>query len=180
MAEEAKKYVDPNPYAGYGAAMKSTPGDPMAVEWQKAHETEIAAATTPKALAAHLWEAKDADALLAKLKGAYDTDPLVMTEIGAVTQYVMEFSIGRTVDCQKRCGTPGAAPCRRRIWLTALLKAFRATKDEYLQTFVLDQMRWCACKCHAPKIRALADAAASAHVKEYIDWTASEADGSAF
>lgn len=180
MAEQVQKYVDPNPYSDYGNAMKSVPGDPMAVEWQQAHEADLAAATTPKALANYLWEDKDADALLAKVKGAYDTDPMVLTVIAAVTQYVMEFSIGRTTDCQKRCATPGASPCRRRVWLTALLKAFRATKDEYKQTFILDQLRWCACKCHAPKIRALADVAASDHVKEYIVWAASEADGSAF
>ena len=65
MAEQQKKkYVDPNAFADYGAAMASVAGNPMAVEWQKAAEAQLAAATTPKALAAHVWDAASAEALL--------------------------------------------------------------------------------------------------------------------
>ena len=70
--------------------------------------------------------------------------------IGAVSQYVMEAVIGRADGCQKRCRTPGAAPCQRKTWNMALLAAFRKTKDEYVQTFLLDQLRWCGCSC--PKL----------------------------
>ena len=84
MANDNKKrYVDPNPYAGYGSAMAQKAGDPMAVEWQNANDAAVAAATTPKALASHLWDAKDAEALLARVKGAYESDPLDLTVIGA-------------------------------------------------------------------------------------------------
>ena len=39
MAEQQKKkYVDPNAFADYGAAMAPVVGNPMAVEWQKAAE----------------------------------------------------------------------------------------------------------------------------------------------
>ncbi|MGN0846875.1 MAG: hypothetical protein ACI4RA_05770 [Kiritimatiellia bacterium] len=180
MAEqknEQKKYVDPNRYAGYGAAMASVPGDPMAVEWQAAEAAKIAEATAPKALAGHVWDAASAEALLAKVKGAYTTDALTLTVIGAVSQYVMEPMIGRADGCQKRCSTPGAAPCQRKIWNMALIGAFRKTKDEYIQTFLLDQLRWCGCACRTKDIRALADVAASANVKAYIDWTAAEVAG---
>ena len=185
MAEEMKKaakpkYVDPNAFADYGPAMAPVKNDPMAVEWQQMDEAKIAAATTPKALADHVWDAASAEALLAKVQGAYKTDPLTLTVIGAVSQYVMEAVIGRANGCQKRCSTPGAAPCQRKIWSPACIAAIRKTKDEYTQTFLLDQLRWSGCKCRAKDIRALADCAASENVKKYIEWTASEVDGSAF
>lgn len=183
MAEEVKKaakpkYVDPNAFANYGPAMAPVKNDPMAVEWQQTDEAKIAAATTPKALADHVWDAASAEALLAKVQGAYKTDPLTLTVIGAVSQYVMEAVIGRANGCQKRCSTPGAAPCQRKIWNMALLAAFRKTKDEYIQTFLLDQLRWCGCKCRAKDILALKSNAVSDNVKKFIDWTASEVDGS--
>ena len=181
MAEEMKKaakpkYVDPNAFADYGPAMAPVKNDPMAVEWQQTDEAKIAAATTPKALADHVWDAASAEALLAKVQGAYKTDPLTLTVIGAVSQY--EAVIGRANGCQKRCSTPGAAPCQRKIWNMALLAAFRKTKDEYIQTFLLDQLRWCGCKCRAKDILALKSNAVSDNVKKFIDWTASEVDGS--
>ena len=46
--------MDPNAFADYGAAMAPVAGNPMAVEWQKAAEAQLAAATTPKALAEHV------------------------------------------------------------------------------------------------------------------------------
>ena len=109
MAEQQKKkYVDPNAFADYGAAMASVAGNPMAVEWQKAAEAQLAAATTPKALAEYVWDAASAESLLAKVQGAYKTDPLTLAVIGAVSQYVMEAVIGRADGCQKRCSPPSA------------------------------------------------------------------------
>ena len=63
MADE-KKYVDPNPFADYGAAMKSTPGNPMAVEWQNAQEAALVAATSDAALEACVATPAAAEALL--------------------------------------------------------------------------------------------------------------------
>ena len=166
MAEQQKKkYVDPNAFADYGAAMAPVAGNPMAVEWQKAAEAQLAAATTPKALAEHVWDAASAEALLAKVQGAYKTDPLTLAVIG------------RADGCQKRCRTPGAAPCQRKTWNMALLAAFRKTKDEYVQTFLLDQLRWCGCRCRAKDVQALKSNAVSGNVKAYIDWTAAEVAG---
>ena len=91
--KHAKPYVDPNPNADYGAAMAKKAGNPSAVEWQNANNAAIAAATTPKALASHVWDAASAEALLARVKGAYTSDPLDLTVIGAVSQYVMEAVI---------------------------------------------------------------------------------------
>jgi len=174
---ETPKYVDPNVFADYAAGTAEVPNDPTAAIWQGRHAAEIAAATTPRALAEHVWNAAAAEALLAKVQGAYKTDPLTMTVIGAVSQHVMEPMIGRPNGCQKRCSTPGAEPCTRKIWNLALLAAFRRTKDEYVQTFLLDQLRQCGCKCRAKDVLALKANAASAHVKAYIDWTADEVAG---
>ena len=168
----ANQYKDPNAYADYGAAMASKPGDPMAVEWQNANNAKLAEATTPKALAAYVWDQKDAEALLARVKSAYEADPMDLTIIGAVTQYVMEALIGRPNGCQKRCGTPGAAPCQRKIWNLALIAAFSKSKDEYVQTFMLDQLRWCACACGCRRgdLNKLRETAVSEHVKQYVEW----------
>lgn len=176
MADE-KKYVDPNPFADYGAAMKSTPGNPMAVEWQNAQEAALVAATSDAALEACVATPAAAEALLAQLKGAYDTDPLVMTQIAAVTQYVMTFLVGKK-GCGGVCRQKNGPRCRRGLWQGALLKACAATRDAYVQTFLLDQLRWCGCGRHVAAVRALVPVAAE--VKSYIAWTASEIDGSAF
>ena len=170
----AKPYVDPNPNADYGAAMAKKAGNPSAVEWQNANNAAIAAATTPKPLASHVWDAASAEALLARVKGAYTSDPLDLTVIGAVSQYVMEAVIGRADGCQKRCSTPGAAPCQRKIWNFALMDAFRKTKDEYVQTFMLDQLRWCGCKCRKGDVSKLKECAVSENVKAYIDWVVAD------
>ena len=168
MAEQQKKYVDPNAYAGYGAAMAPVAGDPMAVEWQKTDAARLAEATAPKALAAHVQDAAAAGRLLAKVQGAYRTDPLTLAVIGAVSQHVMEAAVGRA---------PGAAPCPQEIWNQALLAAFRKTKDAYVQTFLLDQLRWCGGRGREKDVRALKAQAADAHVKAYIDWAADEIAG---
>ena len=42
---EKPKYVDPNPFAGYGAAMRDSAASPFAVGWSQAHDAEIKAAT---------------------------------------------------------------------------------------------------------------------------------------
>ena len=177
MAKEKSKkpaYVDPNKYSGYGPAMARKPGDPMAVEWQGANGAKIAEATTPAALDAHLKDAASAAALLARVKGAYAGDPLDLTVVAAVSQRVMEAVIGRPDGCQKLCSTPGAPLCRRKIWNMALLDAFRKSKDEYVQTFILDQLRWCGCKCRAGDVRKLKGCAVSDNVRSFIDWVADE------
>ena len=167
-------YVDPNPYAGYGRAMAAKAGDPMAVEWQNANGAAIDAATAPDALKAHLRDAKAAAALLARVKGAYASDPLSLTVIGAVSQYSMDASVGRPGGCQKLCKTPGAAPCPRKVWNMALIDAVKKSKDEYVQTFLLDQLRWCCCRACKDDVLKLKGCAVSDNVKSFIDWVSDE------
>ncbi len=171
------KYNEPNPYAGYGAAMASRKNDPMAVEWQNQNDKKIAEATKPEAPASHLWSSEKAAALLARVKPGYQTDPLDLVVIAAVSQYVMEALLGRPSNpagCQGRCRTPGAVPCQRKLWNNALIEACRKTKDPYVQTFMLDQLRWCSCKCRLGEIGKLKDVAANDEVKQTLAFVIEE------
>ena len=80
---------DPNPFADYGAGMANTKEFPLTVNWQDAHKAEVAAATEPEALRRFLVSDEAAHALLAEVKEAYTTDPIVMIQIGAISQLVM-------------------------------------------------------------------------------------------
>lgn len=104
---------------------------PTAVEWQKANEAAAAAATSAAALAEATSSAAAARALLARVKGAYATDPFAMLAIAAATQYVMR---------------PGADPAARAVWADALLSHFAESADPYVKTLCLDQLRWCGIK----------------------------------
>ena len=54
------------------------------------------------------------------------------------------------------------------------MDAFRKTKDEYVQTFMLDQLRWCGCKCRKGDVSKLKECAVSENVKAYIDWVVAD------
>lgn len=128
-----------------------------AVEWQNAHDREIAAATQPQDLAVCVKTAVAADALLAQVGPAYGTDPLVATRIAAVTQFVMASgSAGRTV------------------WREALLRAAKASTDDYRTVFFLEQLRWCGSAEDVPAVRALAESSARAGVKSFAAIAARE------
>ena len=157
-----KKYVDPNEFASYGPGTASKPGDPSIAEWQKANEAAVAAATTPEALKAHVKDAAAAKALLGKVKGAYASDPMVLTVAAAVSQQVM-----------KPCACPKQASCRA-LWSAALLDTATQSKDVYVQMFCLEQLRWCGLPCQAEKLSAFAEVAADKSVKDFADWVARE------
>ena len=130
VGPKLEQVKDPNPFANYAPAMKSDKAHPMAYEWQTAHEAEVAAATTPETLAAFVADEAAAMKLLAQVKSAYATDPLVATQIAAVTQLVM------TPGCPK-------AAVARPIWIAALEKTQAATTDGYVRTFCGQQLRLC-------------------------------------
>ena len=135
---EEKKYVDPNPFADYGSAMKSTEEHPLAVNWSQANDAAIAAATTDEALAAVVADAESAAALLAKIKPAYATCPLVLTQIAAVTQWVM-----RPEPCWICFWKPSPAKGRV-VWNLALARKIAESKDDYIRTFCRQQLDLCA------------------------------------
>ena len=110
---------------------------PTAVEWQNKNDAAIAAATTDDVLAAFVADAASADALLARIGSAYDGDPLVLTQIAAVTQWVM------TADpCFLLFWKP-LPSAGRKIWTEALARKIAESKDDYIRTFCRQQLDLC-------------------------------------
>lgn len=137
MAAGVALAADPNPYAKYGEAMKPVPGDLMAVEWQNANDAKIAAATGEDVLAAFVADAESAEKLLAQLKPAYATCPLVLTQIAAVTQWVM---LPEPFFLWFWEPSPAAG---RKVWVEALEKKAATSGDEYVKTFCRQQLDLC-------------------------------------
>ena len=134
---DGAKYVDPNPFADYGPAMRSTEKDPLAVNWSQAHDAEIKAATADAVLAGLVADAASADALLGKLKPAYETDPLTLTQIAAVTQWVM------LPDPWYCLFWKGEHAAGRAVWTAALAKKIAEAKDDYVRIFCKQQLDLC-------------------------------------
>jgi len=147
----AKPPADPNPYAGYGKAMASKKGDPMAVEWQAQNKAALAAATSDKELVCFVRDTASAAALLAEVKPAYATDPLKACQIAAVSQFVMR---------------PGWEHART-IWTEALIKALMSAKDDTVRITYLDQLRWCGYKKHASVVQLIGSASPSKNVRDF-------------
>lgn len=155
---------DPNPFADYGKAMASNKELPMAVEWHNQNAAALAKETDFKALQQYVMLPKNADDLLAQVKEAYKTDPMVATKIAGVSQIVM---------CQKW----EKAPAAREIWTCALLGAAEKAPDEYRKMFFLDQLRWCGKSAQADKVLAVGEKSGSKAVKDFATMVAAELKG---
>jgi hypothetical protein len=136
---------------GYAAAMASSRKNPSAVDWQTANGRALSSGTDASVLAACVASDASAKALLAKVKPAYATDPLVAAQIAAVSQYVM---------------TGAAAP--RAIWTKALLETAAAATDTYVAQFCVDQLRWCAYPEQAAALCAIGEKSTCAALKQMI------------
>ena len=123
MKANAKDQYDIRPDAEKGDA-------PSAVQWQNGHEKEIAAATTTEALAALVATPETADALLAKVGSAYASDPIVLTQVGALTSAVLSPNF------------PNASACRT-VWVEALKRRIATSGDDYVKTFCRQQLDVC-------------------------------------
>ena len=134
---EKPKYVDPVKYADYTLAMQDTAETPFAVSWSQKHDDAIKAATTDEVLAACVADAESAAALLAKIKPAYASDPLVLTQIAAVTQWVM---LNDPWYCLLWNGPHAAG---RAIWQAALARKIAESEDDYIRTFCRQQLDLC-------------------------------------
>lgn len=137
LTASAEPYADPNPYAGYGPAMQSTAEKPLAATWSRENDAAIAAATKESVLADFVSDAASADALLAQLKGAYETDPIVMTQIAAVTQWVM-LPDPFFLFFWKPFPSSG-----RVVWREALERRASSAMDDYVRTFCTQQLELC-------------------------------------
>ena len=148
-----KKYVDPNEFASYGPGTASKPGDPSAAEWQAANKDALAKATSDAELVCFVRDGASARALLAKVKPNYGTDPLVASQIAAISQFVM------------RPGWENA----RGVWADALFDAFRSETEDTVRMSHLEQLRWCGCKKHAAAIQVVASTSPSRAVRDFAN-----------
>ena len=134
---EKPKYVDPNKFANYELAMKDSAKSPFAVGWSQAHDAEIKAVTEEEVLAACVVDAASAAALWGKIRPAYESDPLVLTQIAAVTQWVMTDD-----PCFLFFWKPSPS-AGRKIWTEALVRKIAESKDDYIRTFCRQQLDLC-------------------------------------
>ena len=148
-----KKYVDPNEFASYGPGTATKAGDPSAAEWQAANKDALAKATSDDELICFVRDGASARALLAKVKPNYGTDPLVASQIAAVSQLVMR---------------PGWESARG-IGAEALVDSFRAAKDDTVRMAYLEQLRWCGYKKHAAAIQVLGLSSRSKEVTDFAN-----------
>ena len=141
---------------------------PTAVEWQNKNDAALKAATDEAVLAAFVADEATAKALLAQVKGAYATDPVVAFQIGAVTQWVM-------LDDPWYCILwDGPHAAGRKVWTKALCGTIRGATDDYVKMFCLDQLRWCGCPCGAKCLAAFAAQEKSKAVKDFAELVARE------
>ncbi len=159
---------DPNEFASYKAGTASVKSLPMAVEWQNVNRKVLAEKTSKEALAAIVVNAASAKALLANIKSAYATDPVVAAQIAAVSQYVMTDDSSKA----KKRGWFSASP--RKIWTKALLDTAASAKDGYIVEFCVDQLRWCAYPEQAKDLCAIGKKAKCKAVKQMIRMAVSE------
>ena len=156
-----KTSKDPNAFASYGAGMASDKQYPMAVEWHNTNRVALDAKASDDAVAAFAEDADAAKALLAKVKGAYATDPMVAVQVAAVSQYVMTLKGGFSLAFWKTSVAP-----ERELWSAALLKRAEDASDAYVQQFCIDQLRWCGLKCQAAAIAAIGEKSSDKGVKD--------------
>lgn len=155
----------PNPFSDYGPAMQSSAEFPLTVNWQDAHKGEIAAATSPETLL-RLLRKDNGKGLLNELRFPYHTDPIVMQQIAAMTQFVMDPA--RNISELRTRWTEALIARINTGWALDFQNA-RA----YYALFCLDQLRWCARPEDAKALREIAkcwnngDAVDTRHVREF-------------
>ena len=163
--------ADPNPFADYTSGMASDKSHPMAVEWQNANNAALVKETSDETLAGFVKDAASARALLAQVKPAYETDPMVSAQIAAVSQYVM------------REGEPSwwafwswFSDSPRRVWTAALLEAAASAPDAYRAECYLDQLRWCGYPEQAAAVRTIGTSSKDKAVRDFARMVAGELD----
>ena len=138
---------------------------PTAVVWSAKNDETLSAATADDVIAGFAASEDAASALLAKVKGAYASDPIVLTQVAAVSQWVM-----RPDPCWLFFWEPSPSSGRR-VWVKALLSRAEKAGDDYIKTFCLDQLRWCApnCPCVRIRISEIGSKSGSKAVKDMAD-----------
>ncbi len=159
---------DPNAFANYGAGMASDKQYPMAVEWHNTNRNALETETSEDALASFADSEEAAKAILAKIKTAYATDPMVAVQIAAVSQYVMTAEPSWWEFWNWFSDSP------REIWTKALLEAVASATDTYVAQLCVDQLRWCAYPEQAADLCAIGKKAKCKALKQMIRMAVSE------
>ena len=154
MASLAAAVVFAENYEALGriAATSDDGAVPISSEWQKEHEAELAAATSPDAIAACVESRDAAKALLDCVKTAYETEPIAAFRIAEATRYVMETS-----EAPWYAFWRSSRRAERVVWTEALIDRARWADDGYVKIFCIEQLRWCAFPWQADAVRALGE-----------------------
>ena len=141
------------------------------VDWENKNDAALKAATADETLAAFVADEAAAKALLAQVKPAYATDPLVACQVAAVTQWVM-------ADDPWYCLLwDGPRAAGRKVWIRALLATVKGAQDDYVKSFCHDQLRWCGCPCCARCIAEIAAQEKSKAVRDFAEVVVRELRG---
>lgn len=154
------------PYHNYSPAMASSPDKPLTSDWQNKQRKVIDEATSDEVIASFVKDAASAQALLAKMKGAYASDPLVLTQIATVSQWVM------LPDAWYNIFWDGLHASGRKVWVEQLLEKAATSSDNYLKVFCLDQLRWCAGQDDIDDILEIGAKSGDKAVKEFAETVA--------
>ena len=165
--------ADPNPFANYTAGTASSKENPSLADWHNANRAAIEAETSEAKLAEFASSAESAKALLAKVKPAYATCPMVAVQIAAVSQYVMGADPSWWEFWKWFSDTP------REVWTAALLDAAASAPDTYRAESFLDQLRWCGFPEQAEAVRAIGKNAKCKALRQFAKMVADELDPAA-
>lgn len=151
------------PYHDYMKAMVSTDEEPLTAVWQLKERKAIDAATKEDVLASFVADEDSARVLLLKVGKAYTTDPVILTQIAAVTQWVMMS------DKWYHFLWNGPRASGRKIWTNALIDVAEKSTDAYVKIFCLQQLRLCACRCQVSDIIDIGLKANDGNVREVAE-----------
>ena len=165
MASAAK---DPNAFADYTAGMATDKASPSAVEWHDAERVALDKDASEDVIATFVEDEASAKALLAKVKPAYVTDPMVAVQAAAVSQYVMTAEPSWWEFWTWFSDSP------REIWTKALLDTASSADNAYVVQFCVDQLRWCAYPEQAADLCAIGKKAKCKAVKQMVRMAVSE------
>jgi hypothetical protein len=149
FAARDPSFVDPNEYGDYKKAMASNPDFPMAVEWQNTNNACLLKIDDAWCAKQFSMGESNLSQLLDEVKGAYNSDAMVLTKIATLTQYAMV--------CKAPWWTFGIRRSEERLlWTKLLLEKAANSADNYIKMFMIDQLRWCAFSSQAQAIKDIA------------------------
>ena len=121
----------------YSKAADKSAKHVSAADWQQKNAAAIAAATDEAVLMAFVEDEASAKALLDRLEGAYRSDPIVMTQVAAVTHWVTSPEPFFLWFWEP---SPAAG---RKVWVAALEAKAASSPDAYVSTLCRQQLDIC-------------------------------------